>query len=255
MREEPLPAAPADAPGTPPRLDPHHPFYGRMLAFARRLVRYHRMTLEGGPVPRGPCIYVCHHGAGYLVLDLVLSGYFLGWKEFHETGRIEDWRPLRIVAAISRIEKVLPGLPRAKELVGIVGIEEERCLAVLERGESLLVTPGGSREAQPSRDFYRLKWEGRYGFVRLALKTGVPIVPMAVVGGTDAYPGARWGKLSFWSPVPLPARLELALGEPIAVPRRPESARDLSVLKPLHALAWERTQALHDRLLARRRAR
>lgn len=236
----------------PPPLDPRHPAYRWILGGARRLVRYHRMTVEGA-VPRGPCIYVALHGAGYLVLDLVLAGYFLGWKEFHEGGRLEDWRPLRIVGADSQIERFLPGLPRAKEHVGIIGTDEEDCAAVLERGESLLVTPGGMREAQPSRDFYRLRWDGRLGFARLAVRTGVPIVPVAVVGGAEAYPGVRWGKLSFWSPLPLPARLDMAIGEPIPVARRPEAARDPAVVKPLQELARARTQALYDRLVARRR--
>lgn len=235
----------------PPPLDPRDPAYRYILGGTRRLIRYHRMTLEGGPVPRGPHIYVALHGAGYLVLDLVMSCYYLGWKEFHESGRLEDWRPLRIVAAESQIEKFIPGLPGVKVLAGIVGTDEEDCVAVLERGESLLVTPGGMREAQPARDFYRLRWEGRYGFVRLALRTGVPIVPMAVVGGAEAYPGLRWKKLSFWSPVPLPVRFRMALGEPIQVARQPERARDPSVVKPLHELAWTRTQALYDRLLGR----
>jgi len=62
-------------------------------------------------------------------------------------------------------------------------------------------------------------------------------------------------KLSFWSPVPLPTRWTVALGEPIAVARAPERARDLSVVKPIHALARERTQALYDRLRAQRRGR
>jgi 1-acyl-sn-glycerol-3-phosphate acyltransferase len=82
----------------------------------------------------------------------------------------------------------------------------------------------------------------------------VPIVPVAVVGGAEAYPGVRWGKLSFWSPLPLPARMELAIGEPIPVERRPEAARDPAVVKPLQELARARTQALYDRLVARRRA-
>lgn len=242
----------------PPPIDPDAPVYRRrILPFVRGLIRYHRMTFEGGPAPRGPVIYTALHGAGYLVLDLVMSCYFLGWKEFHETGRREDWRPLRIVGAESKIEKFIPGLPGVKVHAGIIGTKEEDCVAVLERGESLLVTPGGMREAQPAPsvpDFYRLRWEGRYGFVRLALRTGAPIVPMAVVGGAEAYPGLRWKKLSFWSPVPLPARMTLALGEPIPVARAPERARDLAVVQPLHALAWERTQALYDRLLAERKA-
>jgi hypothetical protein len=237
----------------PPPLDPFHPAYAHILGWARRLVRYHRTTLQGGPVPPGPCIYVALHGAGYLILDLVMACYFLGWKEFHESGRREDWRPLRIVGALSRIERFMPGLPRVKELAGIVGTDEEDCVAVLERGESLLVTPGGMREAQPARDFYRLRWEGRHGFVRLALRTGVPIVPVAVVGGAEAYPGLRCGKLSFWSPLPLPVRIDVALGAAIPVERDPARARALEVVRPIHALARERTQALYDRLLRERR--
>jgi 1-acyl-sn-glycerol-3-phosphate acyltransferase len=231
----------------PPPLDPTRPVYRRLiLPWAWAMSRYHRMTLAGGPPPDGPCIYVALHGAGYLVTDLVLACYCLRWKGFFERG--ERFTPLRIVAATSRIERFLPGLPAIKELAGTIGLEEERCLAVLERGEQLLITPGGSREAQPARDFYRLRWEGRYGFVRLALRTGVPIVPLAVVGGTSAFPGFRWKRLSFWSPIPLPARLRVALGEPIPVERRPDAARDPAVLRPLQELAWRRTQALYDQL-------
>jgi len=77
-----------------------------------------------------------------------------------------------------------------KRRFGIIDTSEESCLAVLERGEQLLVTPGGAREAQPSRDFYRLRWEGRYGFVRLALRTGAPIVPLAVVAAGRPTPAS-----------------------------------------------------------------
>jgi hypothetical protein len=228
----------------PPPIDRSLPAYRPMLAWARRLAAYHRMALEGAPQPHGACIYVTLHGAGYLVLDLVLTGYLLAWKRWHETG--EEQERLRIVAGLSTIERFLPGVPRAKELVGIIGTDEEACLAVLERGEQLLVTPGGTREAQPSRDFYRLRWQGRHGFARLALRTGAPIVPLAVVGGAEAYPGFKLGRLSFWSPLPLPARIRVVLGEPIAVPRQPDRARDPAVVEPLQRLAWRRTQALYD---------
>jgi len=236
----------------PAPIDDRRWFYrGAYLPWARLLARYHRMRLEGGPPPSGPCIYVTLHGAGYLVVDLCLAGYFLSWKGWHE--RAAPRTPLRIVAAESKIEKALPGLPAVKRHFGIIDTSEASCLAVLERGEQLLVTPGGMREAQPAKDFYRLRWEGRYGFVRLALRTGVPIVPLAVVGGAEAYPGFRLKLLSFWSPLPLPARLDLALGEPIPVERRPEAARDPAVVRPLQELAWKRTQALYDGLVARRR--
>ena len=244
-----------DARAVPAPLDPEHWFYRRLiLPWARTMTRYHRLSVDGGPPPKGPCIYVALHGAGYLVVDLVLACYVLGWKEFHETGR--GATGLRIVSADSKIEKFVPGLPLVKRYAGTIGTSEDACVGVLERGEQLLVTPGGMREAQPARageDFYRLRWDGRYGFVRLALRTGVPIVPIAIVGGAEAYPGIRVRKLSFWSPLPLPARFDLAIGEPIPVPRAPERARDLDAIRPLHALARERTQGLYDRLLARRR--
>ena len=245
MTSDPTPPPPARE--APPALDPSHPGYRSfIMPWARAMVRYHRTTLEGGPPPKGPCIYVALHGAGYLVTDLALAGYLLGWQGWYERG--EPLTPLRIVAARSKVERFLPGIPAAKKLAGIIGLDEEDCVAVVSRGEQLLVTPGGSREAQPARDFYRLRWEGRYGFVRVALRTGAPIVPLAVVGGTSAFPGFRMGKLSFWSPVPLPARIRVALGAPIPVERRPESARDPAVLKPLQELAWRRTQALYDEL-------
>jgi 1-acyl-sn-glycerol-3-phosphate acyltransferase len=238
------------APPAPPPMDDSKPIYRRfILPWAWAMSRYHRMALEGGPPPSGPCIYVALHGAGYLVLDLVLAGYLLQWKGWYERG--EPHTSLRIVAGESKIERFLPGLPRAKELVGIIGTGEQDCLAVLERGEQLLVTPGGTREARPSRDFYRLRWDGRYGFVRLALRTGAPIVPLAVVGGAEAYPGFRVKKLSFWSPLPLPVRLRVALGEPIAVARRPEVARDPAVLRTIQEQAWKRTQGLYDTLRAK----
>jgi 1-acyl-sn-glycerol-3-phosphate acyltransferase len=224
-----------------------------IMPFAWTLSRYHRMTVSGGPPPSGPCIYVALHGAGYLVLDLVLACYALQWKGWYERG--EPHTPLRIVAADSKIERFLPGLPAVKRFAGVIGTDEEDCVAVLGRGEQLVITPGGMREAQPAsraRDFYRLRWEGRYGFARLALRTGVPIVPIAVVGGAEAYPGFKLKHLSFWSPVPLPVRFDVAIGEPIPVERQPERARDLAVVKPLQELARERTQALYDGLLAPR---
>jgi 1-acyl-sn-glycerol-3-phosphate acyltransferase len=220
-------------------------------AVAEALFRWHRTRVAGAP-PAGPCIYVALHGAGYFVTDLVVAGYALCWRDHLRRGGARV--PLRIVAARSLLERALPGLPLVKRDLGLVDPSEASCVAALRAGEQLLVTPGGMREAQPRRDFYRLRWEGRQGFARLALRTGAPVVPLAVVGGAEAYPGFRAGRLSFWSPLPLPARLDVALGEPIPVEAPPGGARDAGAVARLHALARERTQALYDALLARRRS-
>lgn len=219
-------------------------------AVAEALFRWHRTRVVGSP-PEGPCIYVALHGAGYLVTDLVVAGYALCWRDHLRRGGARV--PLRIAAARSRIERALPGLPRVKRDLGLVEPSEASCLAALRAGEQLLVTPGGMREARPRSDFYRLRWQGRQGFARLALHTGAPIVPLAVVGGAEAYPGVRAGRLSLWSPLPLPARLDVAVGEPIPVEARPSAARDPAAVGPLFTLALERTQALYHGLVARRR--
>ncbi|HVB36945.1 MAG TPA: 1-acyl-sn-glycerol-3-phosphate acyltransferase, partial [Vicinamibacterales bacterium] len=216
----------------------------------RALSRYHRLRIEG-EAPSGPCIYVAHHGAGYFTLDLAIAVYQLAWHPWFIARR--PFRPLRIVGARGHaMERALPGLARLKRSAGIIEPSEASCLAALERGEQLLITPGGSREASPRARDYQLRWNDRHGFVRLALRTGVPVVPVAVVGGFAAYPGFAMGKLSFWSPVPLPARLDLAIGRPFEIPRQPERARDPAVVKPLQQDIREATQALYDGLVARR---
>lgn len=235
-----------------PHLDPDHWWLKVAVSSSSLLWRWHRPVVEGMR-PEGPCIYVTHHGAGYLSMDLVLAIYLIGWKDWWE-GR-GPHRLLRIAAARSQIERAVPKAQRIKELAGLIDPAEEACTAALDAGQQLLLTPGGSRECQPSRDFYRLRWDGRYGFARLAVRAGVPIVPLAVAGGAAAFPGFRYKKLSFWCPFPLPVRMRIAFGEPIPVARAPERARDVEYLKPIQARAWEATQALIDRTEKARRER
>ena len=85
------------------------------------------------------------------------------------------------------------------------------------------------------RDRYQLARFGRGGFVRIALRTGAPIVPCAVVGAEEIHPvmaRADWigrplgfpyfpitptfpwpGLLGF---VPLPSKWSIDFGEPLA---------------------------------------
>jgi 1-acyl-sn-glycerol-3-phosphate acyltransferase len=251
-----IPLPPA-SPASPPPLDPTSRRYRfGYLPVGSGLSRYHRVRVEGTPFD-GPCIYVAHHGAGYFNLDLAVAVYQLAWRDARRrvaaTGRAPR-RPLRIAASQGHaLERALPGLAWVKRHAGLIDASEASCLAALERGEQLLVTPGGRREASPRARDYRLRWDQRYGFVRLAMKTGVPVVPLAVVGGFEAWPGLAVGKWSIWSPLPLPARIDIAIGDPIAVPHEPALARDVAVLRPHQERIRTATQALYDRLAARRR--
>jgi 1-acyl-sn-glycerol-3-phosphate acyltransferase len=72
--------------------------------------------------------------------------------------------------------------------VGTVEGSRRTCGELFRRGEPVLVFPGGAREVNKrAGERYRLIWKQRYGFVRLAIEHGVPIVPFAALGGDDNY--------------------------------------------------------------------
>ena len=57
------------------------------------------------------------------------------------------------------------------------------------RGELVGVFPEGFKGVgKPYRDRYKLQRFGRGGFVSAALRTGTPIVPVAIVGAEEIYP-------------------------------------------------------------------
>lgn len=88
---------------------------------------------------------------------------------------------------------------------------------LMRHDEPVLVFPGGGREISKFKgEEYRLRWEGRSGFARVAIAHDYPIVPVGLVGGDDIYRSITtrdglWGRLS-QKVVPKPAgRSDMAL--------------------------------------------
>jgi 1-acyl-sn-glycerol-3-phosphate acyltransferase len=97
------------------------------------------------------------------------------------------------------------------------------------------VFPEGAKGAgKPFRERYRLQRFGRGGFAEIALRTGAPIVPVAVVGSEEIYPklaglpaiarliGAPFFPVTPTFPwlgplgvVPLPSRSRIEFCEPV----------------------------------------
>lgn len=76
--------------------------------------------------------------------------------------------------------------------LGLVLANRKVCAALMEAGESIFVFPGGSREGSKRRgDQYKLFWEGRTGFVRMAIEHGFTITPVATVGPDEMW-DIRW---------------------------------------------------------------
>ena len=71
--------------------------------------------------------------------------------------------------------------------IGAIPASSEDAEAVLAEGALVLDYPGGDWEAcRPWWDRNRIDFGGRTGFVRLALRTGVPVVPVVAHGSHDS---------------------------------------------------------------------
>ena len=72
---------------------------------------------------------------------------------------------------------------------GNVLAHPDNATALLERDELVGVFPEGVKgAAKRYRDRYRVQRMGRGGFVQVALRTGSPIIPVAVVGSEEIHP-------------------------------------------------------------------
>ena len=145
--------------------------------------------------------------------------------------------------------------------------------ALLERDELVGVFPEGVKgAAKPYRNRYRIRRLGRGGFVQVALRTGAPIVPVAVVGSEEVHPvlfdmqplarllglpalpiTPTFPWLGLGGLVPLPSKWFIAFGEPIEVAQHgPEAADDARLVLELSERVREWIQSTVNRLLARR---
>src|SRR2546423_7638492 len=83
----------------------------------------------------------------------------------------------------------LPYVSVAMRKLGGVPASPFNAMRLLEQDELVAVFPEGIKGAGKSwRDRYRVQRFGRGGFVEIALRTGAPIVPVAVVGSEEIHP-------------------------------------------------------------------
>ncbi len=152
----------------------------------------------------------------------------------------------------------------------------ENAARLLESDELVMVFPEGVKgTGKPFAERYRLQRFGRGGFVEIALRTGAPIVPVAVVGSEEIYPkiadspalaravGAPFVPITPTFPwlgplglVPLPSRWRIEFCEPIDVSGHgPEAAEDRRVVFDLSERVRERIQdKVYENLVKRRSA-
>jgi len=180
---------------------------------------YHRVETFGiEKVPKGRVLLVANH-SGQLPMDGAMIGVAM----------MMEAKPPRAIR--SMVEKWVPTLPYISTFFARVGQivgTPENCRRLLMAEEAILVFPEGARgitKLWPQR--YQLQEFG-LGFMRLALETDTPIVPIAVVGAEEQAPALVDVKpvaklLGFPAfpltptglPFPLPTKYRLYFGDPM----------------------------------------
>jgi 1-acyl-sn-glycerol-3-phosphate acyltransferase len=141
----------------------------------------------------------------------------------------------------------LPWVSTFMRKVGGVVASPYNAMRLLEQDELVAVFPEGVKGTSKAfSERYRLRRFGRGGFAEIALRTGAPIVPVAIVGSEEIYPkmgelpalarliGAPFFPITPTFPwlgplgvVPLPSRWRIEFCDPIETARYgPDAAGD-----------------------------
>ena len=242
--------------------------FDRAIQIARVLRPYFRPIYTGFENLRGPgaIVIAANHGLFGLDMPLLQLGVY-------------DLAHRQMRSFSDHVLFVVPPVRRVLMSLGVCEGTPAVAQTILARGEIALVCPGGAREALASaRDRYKLDWDGRYGFVRSAIRAGAAIVPLASVGSDELYRQVMDAKAARSTPLghlitrlvgekyvtplyvgigvlPLPQRLHFLAGKPIRVPRDPALANDEATVRALHAQAKHATEQLIAQGLAAREER
>jgi 1-acyl-sn-glycerol-3-phosphate acyltransferase len=249
------------------------PIYDLMNKF------YFRLEIDGWDrVPDETCLLIGVHSGGALTMDawtLVNA-----WHKRYEGKRLLHGTAHDVLMAA-------PALGDYFRATGVIAANRKSVGAALAKGEDVIVWPGGEVDAMRNwrkRDVATLG--GRKGFVRQAMRSGVPILPVASVGGHDTVfvvSEGKWlanvvdkfGGLSsklrganipivagFPFPLavevlpahlPLPAKIRTELLDPIEVDHDPERLGDTAYVQKIYDQVEREIQAGMDRLAAKRR--
>lgn len=238
--------------------------------------RYFRGEVTGVErVPDGPALLVGNHNAGITSIE----PFLLGLRWYRHTGGRDLLRFLG-----HDMMALLPLLGNFMIKLGMIRASHAAAERALRAGHKVVVLPGGNYEAfRPFAQRHRVDFGGHVGYVRLALRAGVPVVPVLNLGGhetlyvvwrgealarltgvkrwlrSDSCPlflALPWGvALGPVFHLPLPAKLVVEVGEPLDLRQHlgGDDPADPRALRRLSALVQGRLQAMMDRRAARRR--
>jgi len=212
----------------------------------------------------GGALLVANH-SGTLPIDAMMTTVAL--RDHHPAGR-----HLRMLGADLLFQTPMVGsLSRKAGHTLACNPDAER---LLKSDELVGVWPEGYKGVgKPFKDRYKLQRFGRGGFVSIAMRTGVPIIPCSIVGAEEIYPlignlksiarlfGLPYFPITPLFPllgplglVPLPSKWYIEFGEPVRTDRyAPADADDPMLVFNVTDQVRETIQQTLYRLLSQRR--
>lgn len=204
------------------------------------------------------------------------SGGLMPWDALFAMNEIRNRSDKGVIVhpLVHDFAYIAPRIAKSAKRMGILRAKPEHALAAFEAGRNVLVYPGGDEEAfRTFKERNRVILAGRKGFVRLAAKAKVPIVPLVSAGlhesfmvlskgrsigqklglkkflRTDIFPIALsfpWGLAPAYAPfLPLPTAIEMRFGDPIAADCDPD---DNEAIEAVYHTVQETMQSMLDEL-------
>jgi 1-acyl-sn-glycerol-3-phosphate acyltransferase len=175
------------------------------------LARYQRVEVEGlEHLPaRGPAILLPNH-SGFLGLDALLLR--------HEIRKLRGRTPRILLHKLWFAGGLLE--PSARRF-GFLEASYANGLAALRRNKIVMLFPEGEEgNFKPTHERYRLR-EFRKGFVKMAARTGAPVIPVLIIGAEETH--INLGQVKILNQLlplplnyfPLPAKWKIKLLEPV----------------------------------------
>src|SRR3954452_1391054 len=223
-------------------------FMERQKYFWNPLIDYwFRMEMEGWEnLPDPPALLIGVHSGAPFVWDAWTVG-IQWWRRFG------DDRPLHGTAHDALMAAPVIGGYFRK--MGVLPAAQDSIAGALAAGHDVALWPGGEIDSlRPWTKRDEAILAGRKGFVRMAIRAGVPIVPISTVGGPDSMPvltrgrtlakalqidklarikvlpfasQAPWGlNLAMLPEIPLPTKIRTAFQDPITLSKDPSKAND-----------------------------
>jgi 1-acyl-sn-glycerol-3-phosphate acyltransferase len=233
-----------------------------------------RMEVDGWDnIPEPPVLVVGIHSGAPFVWDAWTVGV-QWWRHFGRSRKLHGTAHDALMA--------LPGFGWYFRRMGVLPAAPDSITGALAAGHDVALWPGGERDSlRPWHQRDQAVLAGRMGFIRLAIRSCVPIVPVATVGGPDSMPvlatgrqaarvlrldkvlrlkmfpialQAPWGISPALLPeIPLPTKIRTAFQEPVVVDPDPERAEDEDYVRAKYDEVCASIQTGMNALARRRR--